>query len=40
MLLTGGFLSQVHGIAPWPVELGPEFVHGANTSLAVREVVP
>ncbi|KAK9802009.1 hypothetical protein WJX73_010413 [Symbiochloris irregularis] len=30
----GGRIKQVHGMAPWPVELGPEFVHGANTSLA------
>ncbi|KAL3134987.1 hypothetical protein ABBQ32_007941 [Trebouxia sp. C0010 RCD-2024] len=29
----GGRVKQVHGIAPWPVEAGPQFVHGANSSL-------
>ena len=24
---------KVHDIAPWPVEAGPQFVHGANSSL-------
>lgn len=30
------FCHQVHGIAPWPIEAGPQFVHGANSSLKVR----
>ena len=30
---------QVHGIAPWPVEAGPQFVHGANSSLKVKHLV-
>jgi monoamine oxidase len=24
---------QVHGLVPWPVELGPEFVHGRHSAL-------
>jgi monoamine oxidase len=27
---------QVAGAAPWPVEAGPQFVHGANSSLKVH----
>ena len=27
---------QIEGIAPWPVQLGPEFIHGAKSSLKVR----
>ena len=30
------WIHQVHGIAPWPIEAGPQFVHGANSSLKVR----
>lgn len=26
---------QERGVLPWPVELGPEFVHGANSTLQV-----
>ncbi|KAG2490106.1 hypothetical protein HYH03_011412 [Edaphochlamys debaryana] len=26
----GGRIKQVHGLAPWPVEAGPEFIHGRN----------
>ncbi len=26
---------QVEGIVPWPIEVGPEFIHGAKTSLKV-----
>ena len=29
----GGRVQQVHGVAPWPLEAGPEFVHGANNPL-------
>ena len=29
---------QVHGIAPWPIEAGPQFVHGANSFLKVRNL--
>lgn len=32
-------IHQVHGIAPWPVEAGPQFVHGANSSLKVSTYV-
>lgn len=28
----GGRIMQVHGMAPWPVELGPEFVHGRHSA--------
>ncbi|PNH04269.1 putative polyamine oxidase 4 [Tetrabaena socialis] len=28
----GGRIKQVHGFAPWPVEVGPEFVHGRNST--------
>ncbi|GFR47744.1 hypothetical protein Agub_g9509, partial [Astrephomene gubernaculifera] len=27
----GGRIKQIHGIAPWPVEAGPAFVHGRNS---------
>lgn len=27
---------QIEGLAPWPVELGAEFVHGRESSLVVR----
>lgn len=27
---------QVAGAAPWPVEAGPQFVHGADSSLKVH----
>ena len=30
---VGGRVRQVEGVAPWPLEAGPEFVHGANNSL-------
>jgi len=30
---VGGRVAQVHGVAPWPLELGPEFVHGARSPL-------
>ncbi len=33
--VVGGRIKQVDGILPWPVELGPEFVHGAKSSLKV-----
>ncbi|KAI8469401.1 MAG: amine oxidase-like protein [Monoraphidium minutum] len=26
----GGRVRQIHGLAPWPIEAGPEFVHGAE----------
>ena len=26
---------QVHSVLPWPVEAGPEFIHGGKTSLTV-----
>ncbi|KAK9804891.1 hypothetical protein WJX72_010512 [[Myrmecia] bisecta] len=29
----GGRIQQVEGLVPWPVELGPEFVHGGKSSL-------
>ena len=29
-------LHQVNNFMPWPVELGPEFIHGAKSSLKVR----
>ncbi|EFJ44139.1 amine oxidase-like protein [Volvox carteri f. nagariensis] len=34
---VGGRIKQVHGMAPWPIEAGPEFVHGRN-SVFVRFV--
>lgn len=30
---VGGRVQQVHGVAPWPLEAGPEFVHGSNSQL-------
>jgi hypothetical protein len=27
---AGGRINQVHGLVPWPVQIGPEFVHGAK----------
>lgn len=27
----GGRVKQVHGLTPWPIEAGPEFVHGSNS---------
>ncbi|MEW5316230.1 MAG: hypothetical protein WDW38_007611 [Sanguina aurantia] len=30
---VGGRIRQAHGMAPWPIEMGPEFVHGANSVL-------
>lgn len=32
---VGGRIKQVEGVLPWPVELGPEFVHGAKSTLKV-----
>jgi monoamine oxidase len=29
----GGRVMQVNGIAPWPLEAGPEFVHGARSDV-------
>jgi monoamine oxidase len=29
----GGRIRQVKNVAPWPLEAGPEFVHGENSSL-------
>ncbi|GLC55793.1 hypothetical protein PLESTB_001029400 [Pleodorina starrii] len=34
---VGGRVKQIHDLAPWPVEAGPEFVHGRN-SVFVRFV--
>ncbi|GAX76666.1 hypothetical protein CEUSTIGMA_g4112.t1 [Chlamydomonas eustigma] len=28
---VGGRIRQVHGLAPWPIQAGAEFVHGANS---------
>lgn len=36
---VGGRIKQVEGVLPWPVELGPEFVHGAKSSLKVLRCV-
>lgn len=30
------FSKQVEGVAEWPIEAGPEFVHGGNALLKVR----
>ena len=27
----GGRVKQIHGVAPWPLELGPEFIHGVKS---------
>lgn len=32
---TSSMHAQVDGIADWPVQLGPEFIHGAKSSLKV-----
>lgn len=31
--LTTPDCTQVHGLTPWPVQAGPEFVHGSNSIL-------
>lgn len=31
--ILGGRVRQIHGVAPWPLEAGPEFVHGAKSLL-------
>ena len=31
----GGRVRQLRGLAPWPVEMGPEFVHGERSSVVV-----
>lgn len=33
--LLGGRVKQLRGVAPWPLEAGPEFVHGAQGSVLV-----
>ena len=33
----GGRVRQLRGLAPWPVEMGPEFVHGERSPVVVRE---
>lgn len=30
---VGGRIKQVHGLTPWAVQAGPEFVHGSNSVL-------
>jgi monoamine oxidase len=30
---VGGRVKQIEGHAPWPIEVGPEFIHGANSML-------
>jgi len=32
----GGRVRQLLGVAPWPVEMGPEFIHGERSSVVVR----
>ena len=32
----GGRVRQLRGLAPWPIEMGPEFVHGERSSVVVR----
>ena len=34
----GGRVRQLRGLAPWPVEMGPEFVHGERSPVVVRRV--
>eukprot|EP00877_Chromochloris_zofingiensis_P015153 jgi/Chrzof1/9892/Cz04g19260.t1 len=29
---VGGRIQQVHGLGPWPIEAGPEFIHGNNST--------
>jgi monoamine oxidase len=31
----GGRVRQLRGLAPWPIEMGPEFVHGERSSVVV-----
>ena len=33
----GGRVSQVEGLAPWPIQLGPEFIHGDENN-ALKEL--
>lgn len=32
---VGGRVRQLEGLAPWPLEMGPEFVHGGSRSVLV-----
>ena len=33
---VGGRVAQLHGVAPWPLQLGAEFVHGGEDNVLVR----
>ena len=33
---VGGRVAQLHGFAPWPLQLGAEFVHGGENNVLVR----
>ena len=33
---VGGRVAQLHGFAPWPLQLGAEFVHGGEENVLVR----
>lgn len=30
---VGGRIRHLEGLAPWPIQLGPEFIHGSENSL-------
>jgi hypothetical protein len=30
---------QVNGLVPWPIQAGPEFIHGGKNILAVRSPI-
>jgi len=32
----GGRVTQLHGFAPWPIQLGAEFVHGSENNVLVK----
>ena len=36
----GGRVRQLRGLAPWPLEMGPEFVHGERSPVVVRRLFP
>lgn len=36
--VAGGRIRQLEGLAPWPIQLGPEFIHGAENSLFKDEI--
>lgn len=35
---VGGRIRELHGFSSWPIQLGPEFIHGKDNSMLMDEL--